>query len=140
MDVIQIGGLSLRFLKDTQEAGASLEAFELTVQPNAKVPVPHFHETWDEMIYGLSETTTWRIDGRDSSIGPGESAFIRRGVAHSFRNDGAAAAICLCVLTPGSLDREYFRETAGLVAGGKPDPQKMQAIMLRYGMVPVPNG
>jgi hypothetical protein len=27
--------------------------FEMTVQPNARVPVPHHHENWDETIYGL---------------------------------------------------------------------------------------
>ena len=24
--------------------------FEMVIQPNARMPVPHHHETWDEMI------------------------------------------------------------------------------------------
>lgn len=139
MDVIEAGGTTLRFLKDRHETGGSLDAFEMTVQPNAKMPVPHFHETWDETVYGLSGITTWRIDRTDTPIGPGESAFIRRGTVHGFRNDGTGPATCLCILTPGALGPEYFREMADLASGGKPDPERMKAVMLRYGLVPAPN-
>jgi len=108
------------------------------VQPNARMPVPHYHETWDETVYGLMGTTTWRIDGQDVGIGPGQTAFIKRGIVHGFRNDTQEPATCLCVLSPGVLGPAYFRDMAALVASGSPDLAKMKETMLRYGLVPTP--
>ena len=39
------------------------------------MPVPHYHESWDETVYGLGGTT-WHIAGRDVDLAPGESIFI----------------------------------------------------------------
>ena len=71
-------------------------------------------------------------------IGPGDTVFIRRGVVHGFDNRGAVFARCLCVLTPGVLGPEYFREmSAALAANTPPDPTKMRTIMERHGLIPV---
>lgn len=137
-ETIQIGGLELRFLQSKDETGGSLDVFEMTVQPNARMPIPHYHESWDETVYGLSGATTWRVDGRDIAVGSGASTFIKRGVVHGFRNDTQEPATCLCILTPGVLGPAYFREMAALLAGGAPDPEKMKVTMLRYGLVPAP--
>lgn len=137
-ETIRMGGLEVRFLRSKDETAGSLDVFEMTVRPDARMPVPHYHESWDETVYGLAGTTTWRIDGRDVAVTPGQTAFIPRGVVHGFRNDTGEAASCLCVLTPGVLGPAYFREFAALLAGGAPDPARMRETMLRYGLVPVP--
>ena len=137
-ETIRMGGLELRFLRSKDETEGSLDMFEMTVRPDARMPVPHYHESWDETVYGLAGTTTWRIDGRDVALRPGHTAFIPRGTVHGFRNDTNDVASCLCVLTPGVLGPSYFREFAALLAGGTPDPTKMKETMLRHGLVPVP--
>ena len=110
------GGRELRFLRDKEETGGSLDLFEMTVQPQARMPVAHHHEGWEETIYGLAGVTTWRVDGVDVAVGPGATLFIPRGVVHGFRNDSAGPASVLCILTPGVLGPGYFREMAALVA------------------------
>ena len=137
-ETIGIGGLELRFLQTKDETAGSLDAFEMTVQPNAGVPIAHYHESWDETIYGLMGVSTWRVDGQDIALEPGQSIFIKRGIVHAFRNDSQGATTCLCILTPGVLGPGYFREIAALLAEGAPDPAKMKAIMLRHGLVPAP--
>ena len=137
-ETIGIGGLELRFLQTKDETAGSLDAFEMTVQPNAGVPIAHYHESWDETIYGLMGVSTWRVDGQDIALEPGQSIFIKRGIVHAFRNDSQEATTCLCILTPGVLGPGYFREIAALLAEGAPDPVKMKAIMLRHGLVPAP--
>ena len=137
-ETIQMGGLAVRFLRSKDETAGSLDMFEMTVRPDARMPVPHYHESWDETVYGLSGTTPWRIDGRDVSVSSGQSAFIPRGTVHGFRNDTGETASCLCVLTPGVLGPAYFREFAALLAGGTPDPARMRETMLRHGLVPAP--
>jgi quercetin dioxygenase-like cupin family protein len=137
-ETIEMVGLRLRFLQSKEDTGGSLDAFEMIVQPNAGVPIPHYHESWDETIVGMMGVTTWRVDGSDADVTPGQSLFIKRGIVHSFRNDMQEAASCLCILTPGALGTAYFREMAALLGGGAPDPAKMKETMLRYGLVPAP--
>lgn len=138
-ETILLGGLELRFFQTKDDTGGSLDAFEMTVKPNARMPVPHYHQGWDETIYGLAGETIWRVEGQDIVIKPGQSTFIRRGVVHGFRNDAQEAGRCLCILTPGVLGPGYFREIAALLATGAPDPAKMKETMLRHGLVPVPS-
>jgi hypothetical protein len=44
-ETLGIGGLELRFLQTKEETAGSLDAFEMTVQPNARMPVAHYHES-----------------------------------------------------------------------------------------------
>ena len=137
-ETIEIGGLHLRFLQTKEETGGSVDVFEMIVMPNERMPVPHYHESWDETIVGLMGVTTWRVGAEDVELAPGHSLFIKRGVVHGFRNDSTEAASCLCILTPGALGTAYFREVAALAASGAPDPAKMKEVMQRYGLVPAP--
>ena len=137
-EIIRMGGLELRFLQTRETTGGGIDMFEMTVQPNARMPVPHYHDRWDETVYGLTGITTWRINGQDTRIGPGESGFIKRGVVHGFCNDTQEPARCLSILSPGVLGPAYFREMAELLSGGAPDLARMKETMLRYGLVPAP--
>ena len=137
-EIIDIGALRLKFLQTRDDTGGAIDLFEMTLQPNAHMPVPHYHESWDETIYGLDGVSTWRIDGKDIDLAPGETVFIKRGVVHGFANRSGSPATCLCLLSPGALGTHYFKEMAALLGSGAPDLAKMKETMLRYGLVPVP--
>jgi quercetin dioxygenase-like cupin family protein len=139
-ELIDLGSLKLKFLQSKEDTAGSLDLFEMTVQPNARMPIPHYHDRWDETVYGLSGTSTWRVDGRDIDLLPGETVFIRRGIVHGFSNRSTAPASCLCVLSPGVLGPQYFRDMAVLMSSGIPDPARMKETMLRYGLIPVAAG
>ncbi len=51
-ETITISGLELRFLQSKDDTDGSLDMFEMKVLPNARMPVPHYHESWDETVYG----------------------------------------------------------------------------------------
>jgi len=138
LEKIEIGGLSLEFLHSKETTGNSLDIFRMTVQPKARVPVPHYHESWDGAVYGLSGTLHFSVDGKDVPVGPGDSLFIKRGVVHGFSNKTEEPATCLSVLAPGVLGPAYFREMAALLAASPPDPVRLKETMLRYGLVPAP--
>src|SRR3954463_7838914 len=110
--IIDFGSLLLRFLHSKDDTDGSVDIFEMTLQPHARMPVPHYHDRWDETIYGLSGTLTFRVEGQDVAISSGQSVFIKRGVVHAFSNVTQEPAICLAVLTPGVLGPAYFREIA----------------------------
>jgi len=138
-ETIRMSSLEITFLESKESTGGSLDMFEMTVQPNARMPVPHYHESWDETIYGLAGAITFRIDSRDVTVQPGQTAFIPRGVVHGFSNNGQEPARCLCTLTPGVLGPSYFREMAVLLSANPPDLAKMKETMLRNGLIPVPS-
>ncbi|MBR0715094.1 cupin domain-containing protein [Bradyrhizobium liaoningense] len=137
-DIINIGALELNFLHSKDDTGGSVDVFEMTLQPDARMPIPHYHDRWDETIYGLSGVSTWTVDGEVIDISPGETVFIKRGVVHGFANRSTGPAKCLCILSPGVLGPQYFKQMAALLSAGTPDPAKMKETMLRYGLVPAP--
>jgi quercetin dioxygenase-like cupin family protein len=137
-EIISIRGLELRFLQSKEDTAGSLDMFEMTVQPNSRMPVAHYHESWDETVYGLDGVVSFRVDGRQLTVAPGEHLFIPRGVVHAFSNDTQAPASCLVVLTPGVLGPGYFREVAALLAEPEPDMARMKETMLRHGLIPMP--
>ncbi len=111
--------------------------FEMSVEPGAKVPLPHHHQGFDEMGYGLSGLLRMTVGGKTFDIGPGNSMYIPRGTVHGFENPHAETAKALVVITPGVFGARYFRELAALLAGGgPPDPKAVTAVMLRYELVP----
>jgi quercetin dioxygenase-like cupin family protein len=135
-EIIDFGSFQLRFLRDKHDTAGSLDMFELTLQPEGRMPVPHYHESWEETVYGVTGMVNYLVDGQSHDIGPGDSLFIPRGKIHGFSNRSGAPATCLCILTPGVLGPEYFRELAALLSTGQPDPARAKEIMLRYGLVP----
>ena len=78
-ETIRFAGLELRFLRDKEETGGSLDLFEMTVQPNARMPVAHYHEGWEETVYGLAGVTTWRVDGSERHAAGGDAVHPARG-------------------------------------------------------------
>lgn len=136
---IDLGGMSIDFLVDAEDSGGSVTVFECAVPADAKVPVPHSHDGFEETIYGLEGACTWTIDGEARELGPGDSVCIRRGQVHGFENRGSADAKFLAIASPGVFGPAYFRDIAQVVAaaaGGPPDLAAIAEVMRRHGLTP----
>ena len=137
-DVIQVGQIGIRFLLEAADTNGSVAMFEFTVPVGAKVPVPHYHKQYDETIYGVEGVVTFTVEGKPVDIGPGESCFIPRGAVHGFNNLKQTAVKALAMITPALLGPDFFKEAAAIVnAGGPPDVEKLKAVLLKHGLVPV---
>ena len=111
--------------------------FEVLIPPDARVPAAHFHESVDEGIYGLDGVKTTSVNGRKHELRAGDALFIPRGSVHLHENSHAAPARALILMTPGSINRRYFEEMAEVVnVPGRPEPQRVREVMLRYGLIP----
>jgi mannose-6-phosphate isomerase-like protein (cupin superfamily) len=86
MKTIRFSGLEPCFLQDWHGTHGGIDLFTTTEQPMTGMPIAHYHESWDETVYGLSGIATWTIAGREVSLVQGESAFIPCGTVHSFAN------------------------------------------------------
>ena len=137
-DIIQVGQIGIRFLLESANTNGAVAMFEFTVPVGAKVPVPHYHKAYDETIYGVEGVVTFTVEGEPVDIGPGETCFIPRGAVHGFNNFGQANVKALAVITPALLGPDFFKEAAAIVnAGGPPDIEKLKAVLLKHGLVPV---
>src|SRR5262245_42498418 len=136
-EIIRVGQIGIRFLLEAADTNGSVAMFEFTVPVGAKVPVPHYHKAYDETIYGVEGVVTFTVEGKPVDIGPGETCFIPRGAVHGFNNLKQTEARALAVITPALLGPDFFKEAAAIVnAGGPPDVEKLNAILLKHGLVP----
>lgn len=136
-ETIKAGQVTINFLLEASDTNGSAAMFEFTVPAGARVPVPHYHENFDETIYGLGGVMTFTVDGKTIDITPGETCFIPRGTVHGFNNLKQEDATALAVITPALLGPIYFKEVAEIInAGGPPDLEKLKLIMAKHGLIP----
>jgi mannose-6-phosphate isomerase-like protein (cupin superfamily) len=130
------GGFDVHFLSETPE----LNTFKCIVRPEARTPMPHYHERFDEIVKSLEGTTTVVIDKKTVHLNPGESVLIPRGAVHQIANKTGETIEFLCEVKPGVFGYEYFRDIEPILnAGGLPDIQAFKNIMRNHGLVPVVN-
>ena len=137
-ETINCGQVTVDFLLEAADSNGSAAMFEFTVPRGARVPIPHYHENFDETIYSLTGVMTFTVEGKAINIAPGETCFIPRGAVHGFNNLKQEDAKALAVITPALLGPIYFKEVAEIVnAGGPPDIEKLKLVMTKHGLVPV---
>ncbi|MEO7800566.1 MAG: cupin domain-containing protein [Ginsengibacter sp.] len=105
-EIIKEGQLEIRFLLESSDTNNALTMFEFFVPAGAKVPLPHYHERFDETIYGLKGVMTFIVDGKTIELEQGQSIFISKDVVHGFNNLSQHNATSLAVITPGLLGAE----------------------------------
>ena len=135
--VIHAGQIEIRFLLQAAKTAGTLTMFEFVVPAQARVPIAHSHEAFDETVYGLSGVLTWTLDDQQVRVGPGDVLFIARGHVHHFVNLDTQDVRQLSAITPGLLGPEYFHEIAEVVnAGGPPNVERIMEVMRRHGLRP----
>ena len=134
---IHVGNLSITFLKSRHETQGAFDLFEMTIPSQAQLSVPHLHRDYDETIIGMNGIITWTVDGTQIELGPGEQLHIPRGTLHTYINLHKSAARMMCILTPGLMGPEYFRDLAAAAnAEDPPNIAGIAAVMARYGVIP----
>lgn len=140
-ELIQVGALQIRFLVEGAESNGSVAIFEAAIPAEARMPAPHSHDGYEETVYGLEGTSSWTVEGQTTEVHVGEALCIPRGAVHAFGNPGDADAKALCVVTPGVLGPDFFREAGAVLAdagAGPPDLARLGQVMRRHGLSPAP--
>jgi len=138
---IRLGAFEVNFLVEAEDSGGSATVFECRFPADAKVPLPHSHDGFEETVYGLEGVTTFTVDGEAHEIRPGDCLCIKRGQIHGFENQGPADAAFLAMATPGVFGPAYFEDMAailGAAQGGPPDLAQVAEVMSRHGLTPAP--
>jgi quercetin dioxygenase-like cupin family protein len=127
-----LGAKMLAKLTDEDTDGA-VAIFRQNVPPMSGPPL-HRHSRENEWFYVLDGQITMRVDGQQTILHAGDSAFAPRGTAHTYQNFGPAPARHLVVVTPGRFQR-FFEELSLLNRGlPAPDLVRVEQLMNAYGV------
>jgi mannose-6-phosphate isomerase-like protein (cupin superfamily) len=132
-----------------EQTGGGFFVMEVEVAPGGGPPPLHTH-TAHEFFWTLEGRLTYFRDDGPAGLteitgGPGTSAFIPGGVAHTYRNFSDEPGRYLAVLSPPEQMQEFLIE-AGVEPGGElRSPETVLAIGERFGLeimdiVPEPRG
>src|SRR5512142_2604066 len=98
---LHVGRARLQIKIDPAAAPSQLFAFESTLPPGAGMPYLHLHHEMEEAFYVLEGTIEYTRGDQTILAAASSMVQIPPGVAHKFRNVGAAQARHLAVITPG---------------------------------------
>lgn len=104
-----------------------------TAPPGYAVPL-HVHDEDDEVFFLLDGTLAMQSADGELHAGPGSCVHLPHGVPHGFRNETAATADVLLIVTPGRRIAAMFRALDHLTAAGTPTPNSIGAVCREYGV------
>lgn len=99
------GDCLFEFLIPSEVTGGRLSVFRATC-PEGFGPARHVHANEDEVFLVLDGDVAFDIDGQTLSAGPGTSAWVPRGVPHTFRVQSDVATM-LGIITPGAFEHLF---------------------------------
>src|SRR3954471_22957281 len=96
-EAIRLGPLTVRFLISGDDSAGTVAAFELDVPAAPRPAAPaHSHHPFEETIYGMKDSRTCTVDGRQINVAPGQALCIPRGAIQRIDNNGDQDAKALC--------------------------------------------
>lgn len=122
------------------ESGGTLAVFEAIIEPGIGAP-PHRHADEDEAFYVVSGAVVVALGGgAPMRLEAGNFFFARRGVPHSFHNDGPETAKLLVIASPGAGLVYMFGaiDEAARRAGGMPSIEETVGICADHGVTILP--
>ena len=105
------------------------------ITPPGGGPPPHYHSNEDETFHVLEGRVAFLADGQWHEAGPDDSAFMPRGIIHTFKNVGDRPSRMLITATPSGFER-FFARCAEEFAktGGAPDMARIIEIGAEHGI------
>ena len=108
---VEWAGSTYQTILRKENSGGAMSIVDSTSQPNVGPP-RHVHEAEDEAFVVLSGEVEFWLDGETFRRGPGETAFIPRGVEHTFRVVSDTPSRHLVILTPGGFEGFFYAMAA----------------------------
>jgi uncharacterized cupin superfamily protein len=114
------------------ESGGIVGVFESIVPAGGGPPV-HIHHNEDEVIHVIEGDYEFWMNGEVVLVRPGNSIFLPRGVAHTFRVASTSPGRNLTILTPGGME-EFFVEAAAQAPRLPEHMDRLLQLGDRYGI------
>lgn len=125
------GNLKIDILLSGDSTGGHLAVFQDTVQPGDGPP-RHIHNNQDETFFIMEGQFKFEVDGKELHGGPGDVAFVPRGLVHAFKNVGDTVGIIRYTFTPAADAEKMFRAMAEAEAKGNVPMEELIEIAAKY--------
>ena len=102
-----VAGDTYTFKAVGEETGGAFAFWEAVVPPQAG-PLPHVHQTEDEVYFLIEGELEVRDGDRTFTAGPGSFVFIPRGTLHAFKNVSDRPSRMVLLVTPAGFERFFF--------------------------------
>ncbi len=135
-EMVQLGGLGVRFMIEGAQTGDNFALVEHPIEPRVLAAPMHTHRNEDEYTYVLEGEIGFQVGEEVRVARPGDLVFKPRGVPHAFWNAGDTPARALEIISPAGFER-YFVEISPLLPpnhAGPPDEEALGAVMARNGL------
>ncbi len=122
---VKYGGGLIRFHADSSTTAGQFALLEMEGGPGGEPPL-HVHRDEDELFYVLEGQLKVRRGSEEITLGRGQSAFLPRHVAHTFKVMSSHVRF-LVYITPGGFEA-YFRDLGHPVdedGGGEESPKRI---------------
>jgi quercetin dioxygenase-like cupin family protein len=124
---------------DADDTGGAYALGE-TIAPPGGGPPPHVHHREDELFYIIEGDFAFVLGNQRFRGGPGTTAFLPRGVVHTFKNVGSSPGRFLVLATPAGFGG--FVAEAGCACTDRNNPPplddsifgKLMAMCPKYGI------
>jgi quercetin dioxygenase-like cupin family protein len=112
-------GQVMKFLQTAKETNGDLLEIECFSPPTDAREPEHFHPMQENIFKVMSGELSFRIDGKEQMILPGEEVTILPGVPHHFWNSGVATAHYLQEFRPALNIDQLFETFFALARDGR---------------------
>ena len=123
---VDLGGLGVRFLLDSEQTGGRFSLVEHPIAPRSLAAPLHTHAAVDEYSFVLVGEVGVQVGDDVFTATPGQLVVKPRGIPHAFWNATDEEASVLEIISPGGLEH-YFRALPSLIRpdGTPTDPERL---------------
>jgi quercetin dioxygenase-like cupin family protein len=107
---------AIKWICDLNVTPRSLQSFGYAYVLPGKTNPEHFHKTCEEIIYMLAGELSVLAQGERTTVKPGETALIPRGVRHTVMNEGWEPVVYIASFSAVFRDTVFNEQTGRLDA------------------------
>jgi quercetin dioxygenase-like cupin family protein len=118
---------------DGERTGGKL-AMWTEITPAGAGPPPHYHLNDDETFHVIEGRVAFLLNEAWNEVAPGGTAFMPRGVVHTFKNVGDQPSRILVMTMPSGFEKFFARCAAEFAKPGEPDMSRIIEIGVEHGI------
>ena len=104
------------------------------ITPPGGGPPPHYHLNEDETFHVIEGRVAFLLNGDWNEVGSGGTAFMPRGIVHTFKNVGDQPSRMLNMTTPSGFEKFFARCADEFAKPGEPDMSRIVEIGVEHGI------
>lgn len=128
-------GARIRFVTVAEDSAGALLEFDFFLRPGGIVATDHLHPHQEERFEVIAGLMSGHVDGREQTLGAGDTSVAAPGVPHAWRNAGDGEAHLRVQFRPALDTEDLFATVFALGAQGRTDRCGVPVFPLRLALL-----